>query len=36
LILLRAQKREAATDLPELRFDDMAEPAVATLGLARE
>ena len=36
MILLRAQKREAATDFPALRFDDMPEPAVATLGLARE
>jgi len=36
VILFRAQKREPSSELPELRFDDMPEPAVATLGLARE
>ncbi len=36
LILFRTQTREPSSELPELRFDDIPEPAVATLGLARE
>lgn len=36
MILFRAQKRESSSEIPELRFEDMPEPAVATLGLARE
>lgn len=36
VILFRTQERKRSSEPLELRFDDLPEPAVATLGLARE
>jgi hypothetical protein len=36
ILLWRTQQKHESAETVELRFDDMPEPAVATLGLARE